>query len=313
LISINRLGSDGRVSYIASMRGFLRTLPILIAALAAACAVSAEPDEDGDRFPTSSSYPPGTMERIDFTAGVPERWRISALRTPDRPDADWKVVIVTGTPSWSEYWAPTIAALPTTREMIVADRPGFRTSEPDTAVRDLAKQADALAPMLEARPGQRVLLVGQSFGAPVATLMAQRYPDRVDAIVLVSAYFGDRGPTARRLFGLGTVVQGMLPRDLRNSITEVRAQTSQLPAVWTALRGLSQPIVFIHGDEDNFVPLEADQRIAAEYDHTLIAVPGGDHFLNACCVPALLGAMEQAIAEAEGRESAQPPVAAATP
>jgi pimeloyl-ACP methyl ester carboxylesterase len=250
------------------------------------------------------------MERIEFAAGVPEGWRISALQTPERADASWKVVIITGTPSWSEYWAPTIAGLPTTREMIVADRPGFRTSEPEDAVRDIAKQADALAPMLEARPGQRVLLVGQSFGAPVATLMAQRYPDRVHALVLVSAYFGDRGPTARRMFGVGRVVHGILPRDLRNSISEVTAQGPQLPAVWAALRGLSQPIVFVHGDDDSFVPLEADQRIAAASGHTLISVPGGDHFLNACCVPALLEAMEQAIAEAEGREGAAPPATA---
>ncbi|MGD9982078.1 MAG: alpha/beta fold hydrolase [Hyphomonadaceae bacterium] len=288
----------------------MRKLLITLAAAMAlsACAASIGTEESGnDRFPTSSSYPPGTMERIDFTAGVPEGWRISALQTPTRADATWKVVIITGTPSWSEYWAPTIAAMPQTREMIVADRPGFRLSEPEDAVRDLAKQADALAPMLEAREGQRVLLVGQSFGAPVATLMAQRYPDQVDAIVLVSAYFGDRGPTARRMFGAGRIFHGMLPRDFQNSITEVRAQTEQLPAVWSALRGLRQPIVFIHGDDDTFVPLAADQRIAAEYGHTLVEVPGGDHFLNACCVPALLGAFEQAISEAEGRQSAQPP------
>jgi len=277
-----------------------------------ACAIGTSEDES-DRFPTSSAYPAGTMERIEFTAGVPEGWRISALQTPARPQASWKVVIITGTPSWSEYWAPTIAGLPETRELIVADRPGFRTSEPEDAVRDLAKQADALAPMLEAREGQRILLVGQSFGAPVATLMAQRYPDQVDAIVLVSAYFGDRGPTARRLFGTGRLVQGMLPRDFRNSIVEMTAQTEQLPAVWTALRGLNQPIVFIHGDADTFVPIEADQRIANEYGHTLITVPDGDHFLNACCVPALLAAMEQAIAEAEGREAADPPAPASDP
>lgn len=273
-----------------------------------ACAIGSQED-DNDRFPTSSAYPPGTMERTTFTAGVPEHWQISALQTPTRPDATWKVVIITGTPSWSEYWAPTIAALPQTREVIVADRPGFRTSEPANAVRDLAKQADALAPMLRHREGQRVLLVGQSFGAPVATLMAQRYPDQVDAVVLVSAFFGDRGPTARRLIGAGSLFHGMLPRDFRNSISEITAQTNQLPAVWTALRGLKQPIVFIHGDADTFVLLEADQRIAAEYGHTLITVPGGDHFLNACCVPALLGAFEQAISEAEGREAAQPPAA----
>lgn len=274
----------------------------LVMGIVSACAIGTAED-DNDRFPTSSSYPPGTMERIEFAAGVPERWRISALSTPDRPEADWKVVIITGTPSWSEYWAPTIAGLPETRELIVADRPGFRTSEPEDAVRDLAKQAEALAPMLEAREGQRVLIVGQSFGAPVATLMAARYPEQVDAVLLVSAYFGDRGPTARRLFGAGQLFHGLLPRDLRNSVTEVRAQTEQLPSVWQALADLRQPVVFIHGDADTFVPLEADQRIADQYGHTLVSVPGGDHFLNACCVPALLQAMEQAIVEAEAERA----------
>lgn len=293
----------------APMRGFLTTLA---AGALAACSIGAAED-DNDRFPTSSAYPPGTMERIEFTAGVSEGWRISALRTPVRADAPWKVVIITGTPSWSEYWAPTIAGLPATRELIVADRPGFRSSQPRGAVRNLAQQADALAPMLDAQEGQRVLLVGQSFGAPVATLMASRNPDKVDALVLVSAYFGDRGPTARRMFGAGQLFHGLLPRDLRNSVTEVTAQTNQLPAVWTALRGLQQPIVFVHGDNDTFVPLAADQRIASEYGHTLISVPGGDHFLNACCVPALLASFEQAISEAEGREAAQPPAAIADP
>jgi pimeloyl-ACP methyl ester carboxylesterase len=290
------------------MRGLLTKTGVALTLVLSACAIGTAED-DNDRFPTSSSYPAGTMERIDFTAGVPEGWRISALRTPERPDASWKVVIVTGTPSWSEYWAPTIAGLPDTREIIVADRPGFRTSEPEGAVRELAKQADALAPMLEARPGQRVLVVGQSFGAPVATLMAQRYPDRVDALVMVSPYFGDRGPTARRMIGVGRTFHGVLPRDMRNSITEVVAQTEQLPTVWSALQGLDQPIVFVHGDNDTFVPLEASRRIAAEYGHTLVTVPAGDHFLNACCVPALLAAFEQAIAEAEGREGAAPPAA----
>lgn len=291
----------------------MRFLLGLISALALSACVAGAAENEEERFPTSGSYPPGTMERFDFTAPVADQWRISALRTPERPDATWKVVIITGTPSWSEYWAPTIAGLPSNRELVVADRPGFAMSEPQEAVRDLATQADALSPMLNAREGQRVLLVGQSFGAPVATLMAERYADRVDALVLVSAYFGDRGPTARRMFGAGRLVHGLLPRDFRNSISEMVAQTDQLPAVWTALRGLEQPIVFVHGDADTFVPIEADQRIANEYGHTLISVPGGDHFLNACCVPNLLAAMEQAISEAEGRERATPPGAAADP
>lgn len=294
------------------MRTIPKSLAVAATALAAACVASVETEGGSERFPISSDYPPGTMERVAFTAGVPDGWRISALQSPERPDADWKVVIITGTPSWSEYWAPTIAGLPDTREIIVADRPGFAQSEPQTAVRDLALQADALAPMLDARPGQRVLLVGQSFGAPVATLMAQRYPQQVDAVLLVSAFFGDAGPTARRMLGVGRVMRALLPRDLKNSVTEVSAQREQLPGVWEAFGALRQPVVFIHGDNDSFVPLEASQRIADEHGHTLIEVAGGDHFLNACCVPALIEAMEQTIAEAEARQSA-PAVATASP
>jgi len=292
------------------MRFILKIIGAVFVALSAACVAHVEPAGE-ERFPISSDYPPGTMERIAFAAGVPEGWRLSALRTPERPDASWKIVIITGTPSWSEFWAPTIAGAGANREIIVADRPGFSLSEPRGAVRDLTKQADALAPMLQARPGQRVLIVGQSFGAPVATLMVQRHPDRVDALVLVSAFFGDRGPTARRLFGIGAIARPLLPRDLKNSITEVSAQGAQLPGVFDALRGLSQPVVFVHGDNDNFVPLEAARRLSAEYGRTLIEVPSGDHFLNACCVPALLAAIETAIVEAEGRASAQGHITAA--
>lgn len=294
------------------MRLTLTPLLLALTTLAAACVASVETDGSDKRFPVSSDYPPGTMERISFVAGVAEGWRLSALRTPERPNADWRVVIVTGTPSWSEYWAPTLAGMPETREVIVADRPGFAESEPEDAVRDLTQQADALAPMLDARPGQRVLLVGQSFGAPVATLMAQRYPDKVDAVLLVSAFFGDAGPTARRMLGVGRVMRPLLPRDLQNSVAEVSAQREQLPAVWQAFGALTQPVVFVHGDDDSFVPLEADLSIANRYQHTLVTVPGGDHFLNACCVPALIEAMEQTIREAEAREDA-PVATAATP
>ena len=279
----------------------------MVVALATACAGNSE--EAQQRFPVPSDYPPGVMEEASFNSPAPSNWRIYTLQTPARPDATWKVVILTGTPSWSQFWAPTIAAAPPNREVIVADRPGFRNSEPQTAVRDLMAQVEALSPMLETHPGERVVLIGQSFGAPIAALMAQRYPDQVGAVVFVSPYFGDRGPTARRLIGVGSVVQGMLPRDLKNSLAEMRGQRDQLPAVWDALRGLNQPVVFIHGDADSFVPLAATQRIANEYGHTLVVAPGGDHFLNACCVPGLWGAIEQAIAEAEGRTPAAPPAA----
>jgi len=260
-----------------------------------ACAVN--PPED-KRFPTSKDYPATTMGRSSFTAGGNLGWRISSLATPSR-DVAWRVVVVTGTPSWSEYWAPTLAKLPQTREMIVADRPGFSQSEPQQAVTEIAQQARALSPMLDGPAGQKVVLIGQSYGAPIATLMAAQHPDKVGALILMSGFFGDRGATAKRLMGLGAVASPLLPRDLKNAVAEVRGQAAQLPAVREALKGLRQPVIVLHGGRDTFVPPEAARALAESAGARYVEVAAGDHFLNACCVDDVLGAVETAIAASE--------------
>lgn len=270
-----------------------------LAAAAVAIALSGCMSAEVERYPTSKDYPAGTMERVAVqAAGHP--WTLSALRTPRV--SPWKVVVITGTPSWSEFSAPVLAALPEDYTMVVADRPGFALSEPAGVVGSISDQAEALSALLDVAPGQKVILVGQSYGAPIATLMAARYPDRVQALVLMSPFYGERGTTARRLTGLGGMVRPMLPRDLKNAIAEVRGQAPQLPAARAALAGLAQPVVVLHGEADTFVPLSSARALAQSRGATpttLVVVPGGDHFLNACCVPALVGAIETAAGMAE--------------
>ena len=266
---------------------------LAVVALLSGCAAKVE------RYPTSADYPAGTMARATVqAAGHP--WKLSTLRTPRA--APWKVVVITGTPSWSEYWAPVLAALPARFTMTVIDRPGFALSEPREVVGSISDQAEAMSAALETAPGQKLILVGQSYGAPIATLMAARYPDRVQALVLMSPFYGDRGRTARRLTGLGGMVRPMLPRDLKNSIAEVRGQAPQLPAARAALAGLTIPVVVLHGEADTFVPIASARALAAgrgTAPTAMVPVPGGDHFLNACCVPALIGALETAAEMAE--------------
>jgi len=178
--------------------------------------------------PTSADYPDSVVRRVSFTAGGGLGWKLSALETPRAQPTPWKIVVITGAPSWAEYWAPVLATLPNDREMVVVDRPGFAASEPFTCVPDLQLQADALSPLLLTAPGQRLLLVGQSYGAAIATLMAARHPRGLGGLVLLSSYLGELGPTGRWLIGLGSHATGVIPRDLRNAITEVTHQRDQL-------------------------------------------------------------------------------------
>src|SRR6059058_5463609 len=99
-----------------------------------------------EHAPTSADYPETVVRRTSFAAGGGHGWRISALETPREAPPAWKIVVITGAPSWAEYWAETLAELPQDREMIVVDRPGYGASEPLHPVTDIRVQARALAP-----------------------------------------------------------------------------------------------------------------------------------------------------------------------
>ncbi|WP_172448617.1 alpha/beta fold hydrolase [Caulobacter mirabilis] len=237
-----------------------------------------------EHVPTAVCYPETLVRRTSVQAGGGHAWRISALTTPRKRAAPWKIVVVTGAPSWAEYWAPVLAALPANREMLVVDRPGFAGSEPVEYVGDIRVQAAALAPLLETAPGQRLMLVGQSYGAAIAALMAAAAPRRVRSLVLLSGYFGESGPTAKRLVDWGSKLLAFIPRDLKNAVREVAGQPSQIEHLHRALEQATMPVHLIHGTRDDFAPLAAAERLFARIAHRSDArfqtVEGADHFLN---------------------------------
>jgi pimeloyl-ACP methyl ester carboxylesterase len=254
-----------------------------------------------EHMPTSADYPESVMRRISFDAGGGLGWKISALTTPREAPAPLKIVVVTGAPCWAEYWAPVLAALPQDREMVVVDRPGFAASEPATCVPDIRLQALALSPLLQAAPGQKILLVGQSYGAAIATMMAARNPRSLAGLVLLSSFLGEPGPTARWLVDLGLRVLNLIPRDLRHAILEVSGQSAQLTHMRQALRRLSVPVHVVHGDADDFAPIELAERLAAETRARkpirFVRVPGANHFMNDGPVEVLMRALEECLPE----------------
>ena len=248
--------------------------------------------------PPTASFPE-TVRPTSFVSGGGHGWRITALETARETPAPWKIVVITGAPSWAEYWADTLAALPLDREMIVVNRPGYAGSEPLHPVTDIRVQAEALAPVLAAARGQKVLLVGQSYGAAIAALMADQNPGKVSGLVMLSGFFGETGPTARWLLDVGSKALKMIPRDLRHAVIEASGQRPQLGHAKRALARLNIPVHMIHGDKDDFAPLEVAERMAAETvtrrPIRLARADGGNHFLNDGPAEELIAALEACI------------------
>ncbi len=252
-----------------------------------------------EHAPTLADYPEHVVRRTSFQSGGHHGWRISAIETPRARTTPWKIVVITGAPSWAEYWAETLAELPQNREMIVVDRPGYAASEPAHPVHDIRVQAEALAPVLKAARGQKVLLVGQSYGAAIAAIMAEQNPRQVAGLVLLSGFFGEAGPTARWLLDVGSRTLKLIPRDLRNAVIEVNGQKAQLRHAEQALSRLRIPIHMIHGDKDDFAPLEVAERMAAETvtrrPIRVVRTEGANHFLNDGPAEVLIAAIEGCI------------------
>ncbi len=252
-----------------------------------------------EHAPTAADYPDTVVRRTSFIAGGGHGWRISAIETPRAIPAPWRIVVITGAPSWAEYWAETLAELPEDREMIVVDRPGYAGSEPLHPVTDIRVQAEALAPLLKAGRGQKVLLVGQSYGAAIASIMAEQNPGKVAGLVLLSGFFGEAGPTAKWLLDLGGKALKMIPRDLRHAVIEVTGQKPQLRHARHALARVNVPIHIVHGDKDDFAPLEVAERLAAETvtrrPVRVVRTEGANHFLNDGPAEILIAALEACI------------------
>ena len=252
-----------------------------------------------EHAPTSADFPDTVLRRTSFTAGGGHGWRISALETPRETPPPWKIVVITGAPSWAEYWAEVLAELPLDRQMIVVDRPGYAGSEPLHPVQDIRVQAEALAPVLKAAPGQKVMLVGQSYGAAIASIMASENPGKVASLVLLSGFFGEAGPTARWLVDVGSKALKVIPRDLRHAVMEVAGQRPQLVHARRALMQLNIPVHMIHGDKDDFAPIEVAEQLARETPMRrpirFVRTAGANHFLNDGPAQELIAALESCL------------------
>ena len=129
--------------------------------------------------------------------------------------------------------------------------------------------------------------------------MAEANPGKVESLVLLSGFFAETGPTSRWLLEVGSKALKVIPRDLRHAVLECTGQRPQLAYAKRALAGLTIPIHMIHGDQDDFAPIEAAERLAAETVTRrpihFIRTAGANHFLNDGPVEMLLAALEACI------------------
>ena len=165
-------------------------------------------------------------------------------------------IYVHGTPGDAKGWAGYLADVPGGGEALAIDRPGFGASEPRRAVRSLADQAAAIAPLLGDEGDPAVVLIGHSLGAPIAAWVATEFPERVAGLALIAGSMAPELERRRWFNYVAAFFWLVLPRAIRNSNDEVWRFKEQLELLEARLDRVTCPVLIVHGERDGLVPVE---------------------------------------------------------
>jgi pimeloyl-ACP methyl ester carboxylesterase len=226
----------------------------------------------------------GSAVYVTTTNGFTIRW----VKQPGATQSRFDCVFIHGSPGGAGIWSAQFNSPPTTVSLLAYDRPGFGGSKPRQAMPHLQLQVDGLMTLLNCATTNRVLLVGHSYGSPIALLAALEHPEKVGGVLLIG---GDVDPAREKpwivqyLFGW-RATSWLLPQALRQCNREMLTVRADLMEMQRMLPQLSVPAVMLHGDHDPLVPVEnvawLEQQLAAVGKANLFAkiiLPGVNHFI----------------------------------
>jgi len=227
----------------------------------------------------------GATIHTTVTNGITIRWVEKSDATTRIP---LNLVFIHGTPGGAGVWAAQFADPFPRANLFAYDRPGFGGSKPVRAQPHLQQQADALITWLACLTTNRVLLVGHSYGSPIALLAALEHPDKIGGVLLIG---GDVDPAqenpwwVQHIFGC-RISSWLAPQALRQCNRELLTVRADLVEMQKQFPGLSVPVVMLHGDRDPQVPVEnvawLQQKLGALGKTNLFAkiiLPGANHFI----------------------------------
>ena len=198
------------------------------------------------------------------------------------------ILFIHGSPGDWKAWARYLndPDLRQRAQMIAVDRPGFGGSGGGQVERSLGRQCAEIAPLLDrAAPGQQIMVVGHSYGGPVAVRLAMDYPGKVtDVIILAGAV--DPGQERTMWYQYPAdwwPFTWVLPGALVVANREIRALKGELTAMLPRWREVTQRVSILQGDQDDLVPPEnadfAEQHLTRAASVQVIRIPKMNHFI----------------------------------
>ena len=197
------------------------------------------------------------------------------------------VIFVHGSPGGWEAFAKYLAdsELQEKCRMVSVDRLGYGGSNKGKPETSLAKQAGILKAIIsEKKQGQKVILVGHSYGGPTIARFAMDFPDMVNGLVFLAPSID---PTQEKVkwyqkVGAWGAIRWALPSWLDVCNREILPLKKELTEMLPLWKNINCPVQFLQGQKDHLVPYKNaifGQKQMAHLPFTLTPFPEEDHFI----------------------------------
>ena len=182
---------------------------------------------------------------------------IRYLTVGNRPDAS--VLFIHGAPSSLSYWKTYLAdsMLLSRATMYAVDRPGYGYSGLADPMPVIGDQVAVIKPILDSlhKANHPIIVVGVSYGSPIACRLAMDYPDLVDGLVLVAPPLG---PGLEKIFWFtqpveSPIIHWFVPRMLKTANQEKIHHKEELTKMLPLWDRIHVPVIYLQGEEDGLV------------------------------------------------------------
>jgi 3-oxoadipate enol-lactonase len=215
------------------------------------------------------------------------------------------LVLLHGYPLDHHLWDEAVPLLKGAFDLIIPDLRGFGESTTIDTPYTMDDLASDIAGLLDQLGIQKAAIAGHSMGGYVALAFARLYPERMNALALVSSQvLADLPEGKERRYktaaevsekGIGGVVEVMTSKFTSNANWQAFARKTmerQQPAAYIgALKAMAEradstpllatikyPVVVIHGDADLLIPVERAREVKAALPQTrLVEISGAGH------------------------------------
>lgn len=215
------------------------------------------------------------------------------------------LVLLHGYPLDHHLWDDIAPLLSDTFELIIPDLRGFGGSSTVDSFYAMEDFADDIAALLDQLEIQKTAVVGHSMGGYVALAFLRLYPERVTGLGLVSSQVLADAPDRKEGRyksaaevadkGIGSVVAAMTSKFTSDERLQQFAKASmeqQQPAAYIgALKAMAErvdstpllsslrvPLVVVHGDADQLIPIDRAREIKAVVPGAhLLEISGAGH------------------------------------